>query len=156
MAKYVYKGTSQQNSSPHQNKVVAIKVDVTSDEYSILDETTADPSGNFLLQWSDWDGRIAVGVVDDDPTEKLEAVFKDFLYGTESGDINVTQSPTYAIINNSDTGINISQSSTYAIINNLHTGINVTQNAVYAIIGLPFNLNATPPPTPSFDLSEEV
>lgn len=158
MASYFYKGTTQQKSVNHQNKVVALKVDLNlAEPVSKLAEATASPDGSFLLQWDDWAGRVIIGAADDDNTIKLNAIFKDFIVGQEAVDVGVTQAPVYVILqDNDDTGISVTQSPVYPIINNTNTGIHITQAPVYVIKSLRFNLNNDVPETPLFNLVKEV
>lgn len=159
MTLYYYEGSTQQNGVSHENRVVAIKVDPTApDKIEILDTTTANPDGSFILVWEDWDGRVIVGAVDDDgvSSTKLKPVFRDFIVGQEYAGIEITQAPVYVVINEVETGVNVTQVPVYAVINNLDTGVHVTQAPIYVIQRVGFNLNSEPPQNPSFNLTQEV
>lgn len=158
MPSYFFKGQAQQKGLGHQNKVVALKVDpLANPPIEVLDTAVADTNGDFTLQWGSWDGRVIIGVADDDDVEKLNSVFRDFIVGQESSDVQVTQAPVFTILQSTDTGISVSQAPAYAIINNVNIGISVSQAPVYVVnsLGL-FNLNVNPQTNPSFNLIEEV
>lgn len=138
MPSYFYSGTTQQNGVVHSNIIVAMKVDPSGDpKFDILDQTTADVNGNFVLQWNDWAGRVIIGAIDDDDVVKLQCIFHDFLAGDLNTDIFITHAPVFTIIQDTD-------------------GISLTQAPVYVIKSLQFDISSPPPSSPSFDLNNEV
>lgn len=138
MPTYTYQGVSQQHALGHPNHVVALKIDPASNPpIEILGETIANPDGSFVIEWDDWSGRVAIGVVDDDETIKLQCVFKDFLQANISADINVTNVPVYPLLVNDK-------------------GVSITSCRAYVIKKLNYNLNGDVPPQPSFDLTQEI
>lgn len=85
MATYELKGTTQQFDIPHQNLILALKVDPAGTPvFTKLAETVADVNGNFTLQWEDWDGRVVLGIVDDDGAVQVNCKFSDWKSGVVS------------------------------------------------------------------------
>ena len=136
MASYTYSGVTKQQGTEATNKIVALKVDTTQSEwFSILAETTANVSGEFTLSWDDWDGRIIVGAVDNDITDKLDCVFHDFQFGTEStggGSSGIT-SPTFA---NLKLYYKFDETASGAVIDSSPEGNNGTQSSTVAVPGV--------------------
>lgn len=82
---YRYSSNTSQFGSPHTNVVVAVKVDPAGNKTNeVLDSTTADSSGDFELSWEEWSGRVAIGALDDDETQRLQCVFVDGQSGLDT------------------------------------------------------------------------
>lgn len=82
MTTYTFSGTTQQQGSGHTNIVAAIKVDPNNQPvFEILNQVKADVTGEFVLTWDDWPGRIIILVIDDEGSQPLAAAGSDWLVG---------------------------------------------------------------------------
>lgn len=76
---YSYQGSTKQLGVAHPNIMVALKIDPSSsDPVTMLATTQADASGLFKLTWTGWDGRVAIGHIDNDGVVELQCAFADY------------------------------------------------------------------------------